>query len=73
MEPAPARLFENVFYALANAASSTRRGALVLDASFVKNVHGSHVLGPNPMDRGRNGSRVSLLTDSKGTPLRCVA
>ena len=67
-----ARLFENVFYTLANAASSTRRGALVLDTSFVKNVHGSDVLGPNPTDRGRNGSKVSLLTDSKGTPLCAV-
>ena len=66
------RLFENVFYTLANAASSTRRGALVLDTSFVKNVHGSDVLGPNPTDRGRNGSKVSLLTDSKGTPLCAV-
>ena len=67
-----ARLFENVFYTLANAASSTGRGALVLDTSFVKNVHGSDVLGPNPTDRGRKGSKLSLLTDSKGTPLCAV-
>lgn len=67
-----ARLFENVFYAFANIASSTGRGALVLDTSFVKNVHGSDVIGPNPTDRGRKGSKLSLLTDSKGTPLCAV-
>ena len=67
-----ASLFENVFSALANTASSTSRGALVLDTSFVKNVHGSDVLGPNPTDRGRKASKVSLLTDSKGTSLCTV-
>ena len=35
-----ARLFENAFYTLANAVSSTGQGALVLDTSFVKNVLG---------------------------------
>lgn len=67
-----ARLFENVFYTLANAVSSTGQGTLVLDTSFVKNVHGSDVLGPNPTDRGRKASKLSLLTDSRGTPLCAV-
>ena len=67
-----ARLFENIFYALAETVASTGQGSLVLDTSFVKNVHGSDVLGPNPTDRGRKASKVSLLTDSRGTPLCAV-
>ena len=67
-----ARLFENIFYALAETVASTGQGSLVLDTSFVKHVHGSDVLGPNPTDRGRKASKVSLLTDSRGTPLCAV-
>ena len=67
-----ARLFEDVFYACATLASRTDGGPLIIDTSFVKNVHGSDVVGPNPTDRGRKASKVSLLTDSKGTPLCCV-
>ena len=52
-----ARVFENVFYTLANAVSSTRRGAPVLYTSFVKNVHGSD----GPTDRGRKAPEMSLL------------
>ena len=43
---------------LANAASSTRRGARVLDTSFVKNVHGSDALASNP-------NKMSLVTREK--------
>ena len=69
-----ARLFENVFYTLANAASSTGRGALVLDTSFVKNVHGSDVLGPNPTDRGAERLQtVSANRFQRNPSLRCVA
>ena len=67
-----ARVFENAFYTLANVVSANARGAFVLNTSFIKNVHGSDVLGSNPTDRGRKGSKVSLLTDSKGTPLCSV-
>ncbi len=67
-----ARLFENVFYSFAQTVSQAGGGALVLDTSFVKNVHGCDVLGPNPTDRGRKASKVSLLTDSRGTPLCAV-
>ncbi len=42
------------------------------DTSFVKNVHGMDVVGRNPTDRGRKATKVSLLTDSRGTPLCCV-
>ena len=44
----------------------------MLDTSFIKNVHGSDVVGPNPTDRGRMASKISLLTDSRGTPLCAV-
>ena len=56
----------------ANLAASGNRGSLVLDSSFIKNVHGSDVVGPNPTDRGRMASKMSLLTDSRGTPLCAV-
>ncbi len=42
------------------------------DTSFVKNVHGTQVLGRNPTDRGRKATKVSLLTDKQGTPLCTV-
>ena len=42
---------------------------VVIDTSFVKNVHGRDVLGRNPTDRGRNATKVSMLTDARGTPL----
>ena len=67
-----ARLFEHVFYDFANVAASGNRGSLVLDTSFIKNVHGSDVVGPNPTDRGRMASKISLLTYSRGTPLCAV-
>ena len=64
-----ARIFEDVFYSCASIASRNDEGPLVIDTSFVKNVHGSDVLGRNPTDRGRKASKVSLLTNSRGTPL----
>jgi len=66
-----AQLFESVFYAAVNA-RTPQAGAVVADTSFVKNVHGKDVTGRNPTDRGRKATKVSLLTDSHGTPLCCV-
>jgi len=44
---------------------------VVVDTPFVKNVHGRDVfiLGRNPTDRGLNATKVSMLTDARGTPL----
>lgn len=42
---------------------------LVVDTSFVKNVWGRDCLGRSPVDRGRKATKVSTITDSKGTPL----
>ena len=67
-----ARLFENVFYRCANMVTKNDEGALIIDTSFVKNVHGFDVLGRNPTDRGRKASKISLLTNCKGTPLCAV-
>jgi transposase len=66
-----ARIFESVFYTAVNARAPRDR-PLVVDTSFVKNVHGKDVTGRNPTDRGRKATKISLLTDSRGTPLCCV-
>ena len=64
-----ARIFEDVFYSCASRASRNDEGPLVIDTSYVKNVHGFDVLGRNPTDRGRKASKISLLTNSRRTPL----
>jgi putative transposase len=73
-----AHIFESVFYAIVNA-HTLQEGPLVVDTSFVKNVHGRDVTGRGrkskifyPTDRGRKATKISLLTDSRGTPLCCV-
>jgi hypothetical protein len=50
-----------------------------VDTSYVKNVHGRDVTGRGrkskifyPTNRGRKATKISLLTDSRGTPLCCV-
>ncbi len=45
---------------------------MAVDTSFVKNVYGKDVTGRNPTDRGRKATKVSLLTDCRGTPLCSV-
>ena len=64
-----ARVFEHAFYNLVNAYGNVTFNPLVCDTSFVKNVFGHDVVGRNPTDRGRNATKVSLLTDSRGVPL----
>ena len=66
-----ARIFENVFYETVKARSPIG-GAVAVDTSFVKNVFGRDVTGRNPTDRGRKATKVSLLTDRRGTPLCSV-
>ena len=66
-----ARIFEDVFYGIVKRRPSSG-GALVVDTSFVKNVYGKDVTGRNPTDRGRKATKVSLLTDCRGTPLCSV-
>ena len=66
-----ARLFENVFYAAVTARQPVG-GFVVGDTSFVKNVFGRDVTGRNPTDKGRRATKISLLTDRRGTPLCSV-
>lgn len=35
-------------------------------------MYGRDVTGRNPKDRGRQATKTSLMTDSRGTPLCCV-
>ena len=67
-----ARLFENVFDQMARGVASISHGALVVDTTFIKNVFGTDVLGPNPTDRGRKACKISLLTTANGTPVCSV-
>ncbi len=66
-----ARIFENVFYETVKERTPIG-GAVAVDTSFVKNVFGKDVTGRNPTDRGRKATKVSLLTDRRGTPLCSV-
>ena len=42
---------------------------LIIDSTQVKNVYGVDVVGRNHADRGRNSTKVSLLTDSRAVPI----
>jgi hypothetical protein len=66
-----ARIFEDVFYETVKGRVPIG-GAVAVDTSFVKNVYGKDVTGRNPTDRGRKATKVSLLTDCRGTPLCSV-
>ncbi len=66
-----ARIFEDVFYDTVKGRVPLG-GAVAVDTSFVKNVYGKDVTGRNPTDRGRKATKVSLLTDCRGTPLCSV-
>jgi len=73
-----ARVFEHAFYNLVHAYGNVTFNPLVCDTSFVKNVFGHDVVGRNPTDRGRNATKVSLLTDiccrgGKSRVIRCAA
>ena len=64
-----ARVFEHEFYNLVKAYSEAIFKPLVCDTSFLNNVFGHEKIGHNPTDRGRNATKVSLLTESSGVPL----
>ena len=38
------------------------------DTSFVKSIFGVNQIGPNPTDRGRNASKLSVIVDDTGIP-----
>jgi transposase len=41
----------------------------VLDAASVRATKGSPLTGPNPVDRGKSGSKIQALSDRAGLPL----
>lgn len=45
---------------------------IYIDSSLIKNVCGRDFLGPNPCDRGRMGSKISIICDNNQVPLSCT-
>ena len=43
-----------------------------IDSTMIKNLAGVDVVGPNPTDRGRLGSKISVICDDARVPLGCV-
>src|SRR5262245_22983075 len=68
---------------MAPGTKSTRccwRGSTMPGASTGREVSSTHRVcrrfwgdgvGPNPTDRGKNGSKYHVMVDAKGTPLTC--
>lgn len=46
---------------------------LTVDGCIVKAPRGGEMAGKSPVDRGKLGTKRSVLTDGKGIPLGCVA
>jgi len=63
------RIFERAFYNLATQYRQHTQRPLIVDSTQVKNVYGVDVIGGNHADRGRNSTKVSVLTDSKAVPI----
>ena len=42
---------------------------MLMDCTLIKSVAGHDMIGRNPCDRGRMGTKLSFLTDDKGIPL----
>lgn len=63
------RIFEHAFYNMATIYRQHVQCPLIADTTHVKNVYGIDVIGGNHADRGRNSTKVSLLTDSRSVPI----
>lgn len=63
------RIFERAFYNLSIQYRQHSHHPLIVDSTQVKNVFGVDVRGRNHADRGRNSTKVSLLTDSRAVPI----
>ena len=46
---------------------------LSIDCTLVKSINGSDVIGRNPCDRGRMGTKISMITDNKGIPFEYIS
>jgi transposase len=70
-----ARVFEQAYRALLKLdrrTTSRKNRFACIDSTFVKNVYGRDCVGRNPIDRGRNATKVSALVDQDGIPLSLV-
>jgi transposase len=47
-------------------------GNLIVDGCITKAPCGGEAAGPSPVDRGKQGTKRSLLVDGEGIPLGCV-
>jgi transposase len=43
-----------------------------IDTTLIKNIAGVDCVGKNPTDRGRKGTKVSVLCDAERIPISCV-
>ena len=65
-----AHIFEHAYRDIVKAYSKVGLSKQeIVDTSFVKNVWGRDCVGKSPVDRGRKATKVSVITDAKGTPL----
>ncbi|MFN0132481.1 MAG: IS5 family transposase [Phycisphaerales bacterium] len=58
-----------ILLARLNAAEQLDWSRAVVDSSSVRAGRGGDATGPNPVDRGKPGSKHHILTDADGTPL----
>lgn len=42
---------------------------LSIDCTLIKSINGRDVVGRNPCDRGRSGTKISMITDVRGVPV----
>jgi putative transposase len=40
-----------------------------IDTTFIKSINGNDLIGRNPTDRGRNATKLSVISDVIGTPI----
>jgi len=60
------------------AATSPKREAfaadvLILDSCSVRAKRGGDLAGPNPIDRGKNGTKYHVALNRDGVPVACTA
>ena len=60
-------IFHRAYSTILNRYASHNDGKYyIIDSSHVKNAFGRQGLGRSPVDRGRKGLKISVLTDSNG-------
>ena len=47
-------------------------GNLFIDSTMIKNVQGKDCIGANPTDRGRSGTKLSVVCDTARMPVSAV-